>query len=92
MLVSTPTSQIPGAMKESRAVSISLENEPGQMIVETETKEHLDSPTPEIEKLEQWNKTKVDVYRFLAALYSFIIMGMNDAAYGVRSWMHLAHN
>jgi hypothetical protein len=92
MLASTPTSQIPGAMKESRAVSISLENEPRQVIVETETKEDLDSPTPEIEKLEQWNKTKVDVYRYLAALYSFIIMGMNDAAYGVRPQRHLANN
>ena len=56
-------------------------------MMERETKEHL-----EIEKLEQWNKTKVDVYRYLAALYSFIIMGMNDAAYGVRSRRHLAYN
>jgi CO dehydrogenase/acetyl-CoA synthase alpha subunit len=92
MLASAPTSQISGAMKESRAVSISLENEPRQMIVETEIKEDLDSPTPEIEKLEQWNKTKVDVYRYLAALYSFIIMGMNDAAYGVRPQRHIANN
>jgi hypothetical protein len=72
-------------MIESRAMSISLENEPTQIIVETETKEQLDSPTPGIEKLEQWNKTKVNVYRYLAALYSFIIMGMNDAAYGASS-------
>lgn len=33
--------------------------------------------------LERWNKPQINVYRYLATLYSFIIMGMNDAAYGV---------
>ena len=74
-------------MKENPAMSISLENKPRQMMVgaETEAKEQLDSPTPGIEKLEQWNKTKVNICRYLAALYSFVIMGMNDAAFGVSS-------
>lgn len=32
--------------------------------------------------LERWNNPQINVYRYLATLYCFIIMGMNDAAYG----------
>ncbi|TVY16730.1 hypothetical protein LARI1_G004638 [Lachnellula arida] len=33
--------------------------------------------------LEKWNRPRINIYRYLATLYSFVIMGMNDAAYGV---------
>jgi hypothetical protein len=36
-------------------------------------------------RLEQWNEPRINAYRFFATLYSFIIMGMNDAASGVRA-------
>lgn len=39
--------------------------------------------------LPQWNRPRINVYRYLAALYSFVIMGMSDACYGV-SFVYLA--
>jgi hypothetical protein len=41
------------------------------------------SPVTETPKLEIWNKPRINMYRYLSTLYTFIIMGMNDAAYGV---------
>jgi hypothetical protein len=38
------------------------------------------SPSP---SLERWNESRTNMYRYFAALYSFIVMGMNDAASGV---------
>lgn len=34
--------------------------------------------------LERWNETPINTFRYLTTLFSFIIMGMNDAATGVR--------
>ena len=34
--------------------------------------------------LQKWNEPKISTYRFFVTLYSFIIMGMNSAALGVR--------
>jgi hypothetical protein len=48
-----------------------------------ETKEQGKIPENVSKGLEQWNKPRINVYRYLATLYCFIIMGMNDAAYGV---------
>jgi hypothetical protein len=33
--------------------------------------------------LERWNEPRINMYRYFTTLYSFIIMGMNDAATGV---------
>jgi hypothetical protein len=35
--------------------------------------------------LEQWNEPSVNVSRVFATFWSFVIMGANDAAYGVSS-------
>jgi hypothetical protein len=53
-----------------------------------ETNQTIDSAKeegPDINSasLEHWNKPMINRYRYLAAIYSFTIMGMNDAAYGV---------
>lgn len=34
--------------------------------------------------LEKWNQPQSNVYRTLATFFSFLVMGANDAAYGVR--------
>jgi hypothetical protein len=39
---------------------------------------------PEI-VLQKWNDPKVNVYRIFVTFYSFIVVGMNDAAVGVSS-------
>ena len=65
--------------------SLSVEEQPRHTV--GDTKEQLKSPVTETgteaEKLERWNKSPINIYRFSAALYSFVIMGMNDGAYGV---------
>lgn len=33
--------------------------------------------------LEKWNHPRVNIYRSLATFWSFLVMGANDAAYGV---------
>jgi hypothetical protein len=48
--------------------------------------ENLPSPTTTpAEKLERWNTPRLNLWRTLAAFWSFVVMGSNDAAYGVRS-------
>jgi len=46
--------------------------------------ESLPSPTTQAAaKLERWYTPKINLYRTFAAFWSFIVMGANDAAYGV---------
>lgn len=61
--------------------SDSVADEPNQLMDSTE--EQVQSPDTESSNLEQWNKPRINTYRYLATIYSFIVMGMNDAAYGV---------
>lgn len=42
----------------------------------------VESPPTE-PTLGRWNNPRINIYRYLAANFSFVIMGMNDAAYGV---------
>jgi hypothetical protein len=41
------------------------------------------SPDVSVGTLERWNTPKVNIYRFVVANYSFIMLGMNDGALGV---------
>ena len=50
----------------------------------------LENPASEPESQELWNRPRINFFRYLAAIYAFIIMGMNDAAYGV-SFLLLSH-
>lgn len=46
--------------------------------------EHLPSPTTAVaHKPERWNTPRTNLWRTLAAFWSFVVMGSNDAAYGV---------
>lgn len=48
-----------------------------------DTVENLPSPTTQAAtKLERWNAPRTNLYRTLAAFWSFVVMGSNDAAYG----------
>ncbi|KAF2706718.1 MFS general substrate transporter [Pleomassaria siparia CBS 279.74] len=45
--------------------------------------ENLPSPTTQAaQKLERWNHPRLNMWRTLAAFWSFVVMGSNDAAYG----------
>jgi len=48
-----------------------------------DTKENQSAPINAIPALQQWNKPRINSYRYGAALLGMLIMGMNDAAYGV---------
>jgi len=39
----------------------------------------------ETSKLQKWNEPRINLYRYLGAIFSFFVMGMNDGAYGVSS-------
>lgn len=57
------------------------DEEPKEAIDHTDDQQ--DVPLAENNSLEQWNNPKINIYKYLSALFSFIIMGMNDAAPGV---------
>lgn len=38
---------------------------------------------PEFPLLEKWNQPRVNIHRTFATFWSFLVMGANDAAYGV---------
>lgn len=45
--------------------------------------ESLPSPTTQAAaKLERWNAPRTNLFRTMAAFWSFVVMGSNDAAYG----------
>lgn len=43
----------------------------------------LSTDSPDSSTLERWNESRINVYRYFATLYCFMLMGMNDAATGV---------
>jgi hypothetical protein len=55
-----------------------VSSEPGDTLEQHDVS--ISTPSP---ALERWNEPRINKYRYLATLYSFIIMGMNDAAIGV---------
>jgi hypothetical protein len=48
-----------------------------------ESKEEAENSPNEINELEKWNHPRINMYRYLTTLFCLILMGMNDAAYGV---------
>lgn len=48
-----------------------------------DTKEQVEAPIIENDEREQWNNPRINMYRYLSTIFAFIVMGMNDAAYGV---------
>jgi hypothetical protein len=60
---------------------------------------HLESSSAELQQqpavvahaLEKWNDPIVNIYRIFATFWAFIIMGANDAAYGVSAFLPLSH-
>ncbi|KAI8211241.1 Bypass of stop codon protein 6 [Colletotrichum sp. SAR 10_76] len=42
-------------------------------------------------ELEKWNGTRTNAFRYVATLYSFIVMGMNDGAVGIESYYDVSY-
>jgi len=50
---------------------------------ESDPIENLPSPTTQAPaKLERWNHPRSNLFKTMAAFWSFVVMGSNDAAYG----------
>jgi len=45
--------------------------------------EFLPQPSTTVRVIERWNHPKINIQRTLATFFAFVIMGANDAAYGV---------
>lgn len=41
-------------------------------------------PESAVEALQRWNSPRINMYRVFSAYFSFLIIGLNDGAYGVR--------
>lgn len=83
----TPNSSGKGLFDKTgrRLGSINIPDEPqGE-----DRNESLPSPTTATQTVQRWNQSKVNVARTFAAFWSFVIMGANDAAYGVSTFSTL---
>jgi hypothetical protein len=65
-----------GVLNE-KTVSTSVEDD------NKDTREQDETETSILDEPARWNSSRTNVFRYLAALFSFIIMGMSDAASGV---------
>lgn len=63
------------------------EKSPGQDEARATDGEEL-SPGSSSGTLEKWNKPGINIYRFVASNWCFIVMGMNDGAVGVSRGFH----
>jgi hypothetical protein len=81
MTISADTSLTINEENEKQGITPSLEDKSGETVQTTkdETQESTDDDT----KLEKWNQPRINMYRYFTTLFCLIIMGMNDAAYGV---------
>jgi hypothetical protein len=59
---------------------ITLEALPRQHSDADSTSRH---PTDAFPVLERWNQNRLNIYRTFATFWCFLVMGANDAAYGV---------
>lgn len=48
------------------------------------------SPASPVQRQERWNHPRINIARISVCFYGFVIMGLNDAAYGVRSQRSLS--
>ena len=46
------------------------------------------NPPEDFTALEKWNSPRINAYRSFATFWSFLVMGANDAAYGVSVAIH----
>ncbi|CAL3962525.1 unnamed protein product [Diplocarpon coronariae] len=69
-------------LEKSETTAGRLENEPKEAL----SRVHELEPQHVNYRLERWNQPKINAYRYLSALFTFVIMGMNDAAIGLEDY------
>ncbi|CAG8285795.1 unnamed protein product [Penicillium salamii] len=50
-----------------------------------------DDPAESFPQLEKWNQSRLNIERTLATFWCFMVMGANDAAYGLESYYQLSY-
>lgn len=50
-----------------------------------------DAATPATTTVERWNYPRTNLYRVGATFFSFLVLGANDAAYGVSDGLRIRH-
>ena len=88
----------PGDLTTSNIQALSLSNdtiegkdenksENKDATINTKSRKYED-PKLEVPAQQQWNHPRIHIWRVLAACYGLLMMGMNDAAYGVcKIWL-----
>ena len=68
---------------QDNTLPASMEGKKATAIHGTEVKkEQADSLGGENISVERWNNPKINIYRYFSIIYTFVVLGMNDAAYG----------
>lgn len=73
---------------ELQPITSAALRDPGRLLSDDRSKnidpaEFLPQPSTTVTVVERWNNSKGNIYRTSATMFAFIIMGANDAAYGV---------
>lgn len=82
------------SLLNSTTMSIGVQDSPVTTIYEGQTRQHENqtSSTSELScqiTNEKWNHPRSNIAKTLATFWSFLIMGANDSAYGVRSHLDI---
>ncbi|KGO36163.1 hypothetical protein PEX2_059790 [Penicillium expansum] len=77
-------------------MSIGVQDSPRTMIYESQTLQHENQPSSSYQSScqianEKWNHPRSNIAKTLATFWSFLIMGANDSAYGVRSHLYIIY-
>lgn len=67
----------------STPVELQPQPQPHPHEVESQQIDEATPPPTAANVLETWNQSKSNICRTLATFWSFLVMGANDAAYGV---------
>ncbi|OKL59638.1 hypothetical protein UA08_05310 [Talaromyces atroroseus] len=76
--------------KSYQSVSGSTLAKEGQ-VPDLETSSSGQQPAVVVHALERWNDPAVNIYRLFATFWAFVVMGANDAAYGLETYYNLSY-
>ncbi|KAJ5641797.1 hypothetical protein N7490_005797 [Penicillium lividum] len=74
--------------EQSQADQITLEALPRRLTDVTDPSNDQVGAFPVLEK---WNSPRINIYRSFSTFWSFLVMGANDAAYGLESYYKLSY-
>lgn len=81
-------------LSNSTIMSIGVQDSPHATIYESQPRQHENQSSSSSESSsqiddEKWNHPRSNIAKTLATFWSFLIMGANDSAYGVRSHLDI---